>query len=471
MLRSLMCCSSVEANNEIKRKDTITDGMFIQDTKTSQAYCFDESRFDNIVFPWLTEKYVSLSRHREYDQVDSGKLCRAKSLYQFIAQFKSTELCQLYYAIMKEVDRFCNVKVFKFGGVNEYKAALTEALALNLVRGSPFIVEPIEYFKTMGGHYLVTESYGTVTLHNMLIDKNFFTDVEIKFFAAELVTTLQYLHTKGVIHRSLCGNCVGVTPAGHIKLFDLENTYFEIGQDATTKLDSETMGTVGLESYMAPEMVSYTRYTNMVDWWSLGVLLYMLMHGKMPFRGKGRRGLMVAIRERDPVFDSGVHDDASVDLVRKLLDKDPLNRLGDSGVRGHAFFRDTDWEKVEALGYEPPFPYQPHPVTNMPADICCSHEFLPKADSMTEVIEQTTKTSKRTARIRSLQPLRHYDYQLDPNWTSFITPPGDVSKGIAFVHNYLHVPEASLPDFIEDCVLVCPVGNISPLMEEGRDFL
>ncbi|KAI8752773.1 serine/threonine-protein kinase KIN82, partial [Biomphalaria glabrata] len=460
MFRYLLCCITGQKQNTVKCvRDVSVIFPPVASTQVEQKDVFDENSVENNMFPWLTERFLSRTRFRAFTKEGDGDLCRAKSIYKFLAPFKSTEISQLYFAIMKEVNKYCNVKVYKFSGKEEHLLAVKEAMALDFVRDCPFIVHLIETFKTMGGHYLVTENFGFTTLHNLLKDTMFFNDFEVKFYASELVSAIEFLHKEGIIHRTLSAHTVGIKSSGHIKLFDLERSFCSLREDGSADPDPQTIGMFGLKAYMSPEMINFDKYNNKVDWWCLGVILYTLAHGKMPFQGQGRRGLMTAILEKDVAFDSGIHDEHTISFITKLLTKDPKKRLGDGEVKTHAFFEDIQWEKVEALGYDPPFPCPANAMHNMPADLCSSQTFIPKCDSVTEIIDDTTNMAKKYARQVSLYPMRQYDCELTSDWAAFMASPNLITSGIAYVKNYLQVPppEPGRPLFIEDYTVVYPL--------------
>lgn len=128
---------------------------------------------------------------------------------------------------------------------------------------------------------------------------------------------------------------------------------------------------VGTEEYIAPEVIKGCGHTSAVDWWTLGILIYEMLFGTTPFKGKNRNATFANILRDEVPFPEGsgapnvskyvyvarrrwVVDPmlmfcASLckSLVRKLLIKDELRRLGSragaSDVKAHPFFRSTSW--------------------------------------------------------------------------------------------------------------------------------
>ena len=78
----------------------------------------------------------------------------------------------------------------------------------------------------------------------------------------------------------------------------------------------------GTYEYMAPEIVTDTPYDYTIDIWSLGVLLYEMLHGYAPFRGKEYKEIASNIKAGNLRFSSSLNSDA-VDLIKSILVKDP----------------------------------------------------------------------------------------------------------------------------------------------------
>ncbi|XP_066327856.1 serine/threonine-protein kinase OXI1-like [Miscanthus floridulus] len=109
---------------------------------------------------------------------------------------------------------------------------------------------------------------------------------------------------------------------------------------------------VGTEDYVAPEIVAGSGHDYAVDWWGLGVVIYEMMYGRTPFRGRSRRETFHRVLTAPPELPG----EASPlrDLITRLLEKDPGKRLGARGVKRHAFFRGVDWDRVLDVA-RPPF--------------------------------------------------------------------------------------------------------------------
>uniref|UniRef100_A0A0D9XF19 non-specific serine/threonine protein kinase n=1 Tax=Leersia perrieri TaxID=77586 RepID=A0A0D9XF19_9ORYZ len=119
---------------------------------------------------------------------------------------------------------------------------------------------------------------------------------------------------------------------------------------------------VGTEEYVAPEVVRGEGHEFAVDWWALGVLVYEMAYGRTPFRGAHRRETFRNVLLREPEFtaDSRRRWPELVDLITRLLEKDPARRLGFAGgadeVRSHPFFAGVAWDLIGEVSRPPYIP-------------------------------------------------------------------------------------------------------------------
>ncbi|KAI9724191.1 MAG: serine/threonine protein kinase, AGC [Chrysothrix sp. TS-e1954] len=206
-----------------------------------------------------------------------------------------------------------------------------------------------------------------------------------KFYAAEVTAALEYLHLMGFIYRDLKPENILLHQSGHIMLSDFDlskqsdaggvpTMIVGRGNSATSGpvIDTKaslanfrTNSFVGTEEYIAPEVIKGCGHTSAVDWWTLGILIYEMLFGTTPFKGKNRNATFANILRDDVPFPDGAGapqiSNLCKSLIRKLLIKDELRRLGSragaSDVKSHPFFKTTSWA---LLRHSKP-PMVPHP--------------------------------------------------------------------------------------------------------------
>ena len=167
-----------------------------------------------------------------------------------------------------------------------------------------------------------------------IITQNRFSTDRSRFYAAQLVLAIEYLHSLKIIHCDLkAENCV-LTRNGYMKLTDF-------GFATTTHANEKIISRNGTPVYMAPEMIRVDRdvgYSYPVDVWSLGVLIYAMLTGYFPFHGETPAITLRYVCERDLAFppDVVLTDDAR-DLLERCLDKDPKTRITSTQMKSHRY--------------------------------------------------------------------------------------------------------------------------------------
>ncbi|XP_068667925.1 phototropin-1-like [Aristolochia californica] len=193
----------------------------------------------------------------------------------------------------------------------------------------------------------------------------------VRFYAAEVVVALEYLHCQGIIYRDLKPENVLIQSNGHVSLTDFDLSCLTsckpqlLIPEAQEKKKSRKQANpvflaepmrasnsfVGTEEYIAPEIISGAGHTSAVDWWALGILLYEMLYGYTPFRGKTRTKTFANILHKDLKFPKSISVSLSVkQLMYRLLHRDPGNRLGSyegaNDIKQHPFFHGINWALV-----------------------------------------------------------------------------------------------------------------------------
>mmetsp|Transcript_31401 Transcript_31401/g.80144 ORF Transcript_31401/g.80144 Transcript_31401/m.80144 type:complete len:717 (-) Transcript_31401:642-2792(-) len=211
-------------------------------------------------------------------------------------------------------------------------------------------------------------------------------EAHVRFYVAEVLLALQYLHLLGYVYRDLKPENILLHHTGHVLLTDFDLSY---GKGVTQpkverKPDGRSYKTksgkvvtmedyvllaepqaransfVGTEEYLAPEVINAAGHSAPVDWWSYGILIYELVYGITPFRGARRDETFENIIKAPLRFPSKpTVSPECQDLITQLLVKDPAKRLGTrtgaEEIKTHPFFKGINWA---LLRNEPP-PYIP----------------------------------------------------------------------------------------------------------------
>ncbi|WJX93382.1 Phototropin-2 [Trifolium repens] len=199
-----------------------------------------------------------------------------------------------------------------------------------------------------------------------------------RFYAAEVVIGLEYLHCLGIIYRDLKPENLLLQKDGHIVLTDFDLSFITSCKPQVVKQSlpgsrrsrsqppplfvaepiTQSNSFVGTEEYIAPEIITGARHTSAIDWWTLGILLYEMLYGRTPFRGKNRQKTFSNILHKDLTFPSSIPASlAARQLINALLQRDPGSRLGSTtganDIKQHPFFRGINWPLIRNMSPPP----------------------------------------------------------------------------------------------------------------------
>lgn len=208
----------------------------------------------------------------------------------------------------------------------------------------PFLVSAHFAFQTDTRVFIILNYVPGGELFTRLREERMLSEPRTKLIAAELVLALGYLHKKSFIYRDLKPENVLFDEDGHVQLTDFGYTKKLRSPEATT----DTF--CGTPYYIAPELLTGEDYSKSVDWWSLGCVIYEMLVGISPFYNDNAERTYKAIMEA-PVQFPDTMSRVAVDLIRKLLIKDPKKRLGSGPadaeeIMSHPFFSGLNWQDV-----------------------------------------------------------------------------------------------------------------------------
>ncbi len=249
------------------------------------------------------------------------------------------------------------------------KRVLTEQEIL-ATANHPFIVTLYHSFQSPRHLYLCMEYCMGGEFFRALQTRKMkcISESDARFYSAEVTAALEYLHMMGFIYRDLKPENILLHRSGHIMLSDFDlskqtdhihNPELVSGSRSTSNLPQldtnvcttgfSTNSFVGTEEYIAPEVIWGKGHTSAVDWWTLGIFIYEMVFGITPFKGATRNETFANILKNEVKFPEYNSMSSSCrNLVKKLLVKDPVKRLGSksgaSEIKSHTFFKTVQWD-------------------------------------------------------------------------------------------------------------------------------
>lgn len=184
-----------------------------------------------------------------------------------------------------------------------------------------------DVFETNDRIYLVTEIVNGGPLFNWLESQNFqISEATSRLLTRDIARGLAYLHSYGIIHRDIKLENILLDTSGpciKAKLIDYGLSCF-LGPGQKT---NEPVGTL---KYVAPEIISRMQYREKIDCWSLGVIIFILLQGTVPFFGKNDQEVAMRILRKKLRFDSEKWMNISVParaVLEGLLCRKPERRI------------------------------------------------------------------------------------------------------------------------------------------------
>lgn len=197
----------------------------------------------------------------------------------------------------------------------------------------PNVVKLYEIFDEGNVLYLVMELMSGGELFDRIVEKEAYTEKQAAETLKPIVDAIRYCHENGIIHRDLKPENLlyeSEDDLSVIKISDFGLARFVQGELATT-----ACGTPG---YVAPETISGKGYGKEVDYWSIGVILYIMLCGFPPFYDENNQKLFDSIQNCKYEFPSPYWDgvsDSAKDLIRKILVPNPQDRLNAEQILEH----------------------------------------------------------------------------------------------------------------------------------------
>ncbi len=184
--------------------------------------------------------------------------------------------------------------------------------------------------------YIVMEYIDGITLKEYISQQGVLGWKEAVYFIAQILRALQHAHEKGIVHRDIKPQNIMLLPDGNIKVTD-----FGIARFSKSETRTMTDKAIGSVHYIAPEQARGDLTDHRADLYSVGVILYELITGQLPFEADNAVSVAImqlqaqAVQPRDinPTIPEGLEE-----ITIKAMQKDPAQRYQSAAE----MFRDID---------------------------------------------------------------------------------------------------------------------------------
>lgn len=235
-------------------------------------------------------------------------------------------MADVYKAQDKLLDRAVAVKILHQQYANDaefvekFRREATAAAKL----AHPNIVNIYDVGEDGGSQYIVMEYVSGPTLKEVIQQKGCLEPIEAVRIAKEIASALESAHRNNLVHCDIKPHNILVMPDGHIKVTD-----FGIARAVSASTMTYSGSVMGSVHYFSPEQAKGTVITTKSDVYSLGVVLYEMLTGQLPFNGETSVSIALKHLQEEPVPIRQINQSIPPVLeaiVQKAMSKDPADR-------------------------------------------------------------------------------------------------------------------------------------------------
>lgn len=264
------------------------------------------------------------------------------------------KVCLVQYKKTKEYYAMKSLKKDVLLDEDQVESTLLEKKILQSL-DFPFLVGMVFCFQTEERIYFVMPFVQGGELFQHLRNSKYFPEDKVKFYAAIIGLSLEYLHTHGIVYRDIKPENILMEVDGYLKLIDF-------GMAKILEGDEKANSFCGTPEYLAPEIITGEGHNVNADWWSYGTLIYEMLFGIPPFFCENVEKMYELITHANVRFPKKITaSEEAKDLLLKLLVKDQNQRLGSKGgfnsIREHPWFKGYDFDSL--LQKKIPAPFKP----------------------------------------------------------------------------------------------------------------
>ncbi len=232
---------------------------------------------------------------------------------------------EVYYAVHEKLNRPAAVKILTgMTGLNQsFKTRFFNEARVQASLHHPNIAALYD-FQERGDRLFIFMEYVDGECLEDLIERRVFTVEDSLRVFAEICEAVAYVHRNGIVHRDIKSLNIKLTAAGAPKLLD-----FGIAKDAYSSDLTHTGKIIGTPHYLAPEQLEGAQASPQTDVWALGILLYKMLTGNLPFDTdslEGLRGQISKARFNPPEEFNPAIPKSVVRVVQKCLCKETAKR-------------------------------------------------------------------------------------------------------------------------------------------------
>ncbi len=321
-------------------KKQLTKSLFLKDEKLIEKYEIKEE-----------EKKILIKEGKYYKQLSNNLSNYIKEYYNNYKEYPKTKIS--FYLFGRLIGRgafgkvnlglhilsgrIVAIKSFNKSKLKDEKSKQKIYHEINLMKNLNHnsIVRILETIETSNYILIIMEHINGGDLLSFVKKRTKLNEKTSKIIFKQLIISLKYIHSKGIIHRDIKLDNILIDLNNNIKICD-----FGVGKNYQN--NEKFMDQCGTPAYIAPEILNNEGYEGPpVDIWSSGVVLYAMLSGTVPFKANNINDLHNKIKSGFYNEINDISNDAK-NLICKLLEVDPSKRIGINDILTHPWILSCD---------------------------------------------------------------------------------------------------------------------------------
>ena len=312
----------------------------------NKFYCFQ------ILFPSKKRNYYTETKQIAADFVINLKkqvgYLNFFDYYEMLDDIGEGKFGLVKLGLHKSTQERVAIKIIKKEAMqaSDFELVKTEIDIMKLCH-HPNIVRLLDHFENAEYIFIVMEYLAGGSLESYLKKNKFnFTEKRAAEMMFQICEGMQYLHHYGVLHRDLKPENIMMTECsekGQIKIMDF-------GLSKIMGPQERVVDGFGTLSFVAPEVLVRTPYNKQIDIWSIGIILYYMLSGTLPFDDDDDNEEVIAkmivfIDTKFPKEKWKNRSDLVIDFIKQCLNKDPEKRMTIDELINHEWFKSFNLQK------------------------------------------------------------------------------------------------------------------------------
>ncbi|KAK6089882.1 hypothetical protein P3W45_001085 [Vairimorpha bombi] len=267
----------------------------------------------------LDDSLTNTGNIEEYEYVEDDHLC----YYKIIKLLGTGSSSKVVLGVNTLNNEHVAIKIVKRKDKKKFIKSdirIFREIIMSSLINHPYIVRLKDFMFSRSNYFLIFEYINGRQLYDVIVDEGYVNEKDARRYFRQILSAVDYIHKNSIVHRDMKIENILLDENDNIKIID-----FGLSNFYDNKMLLNTF--CGSLYFAAPELLRGNRYCGPeIDVWSLGVILYVLLNGSVPFDDKDVAHLQDKIKEGRFQFSNSISDN-SKDLIMNMLQPDSLNRF------------------------------------------------------------------------------------------------------------------------------------------------